>query len=314
MIDALSAHYGIEASAVTSVSDNVVRAQTAGGDLAIKTFTAVELERAARESALLAHLRDGIGPYRVPVLVETRDGEAMARVGDGAIVVMQWCGGAKKMYTSIALPEWFALGNALAALHARLDDLSFVLPRASPIDLGIEYTAMIASRERALEKDPERGGAIARYLDARLAFLDACGERGLRPAPGVELPIHNDYNQHNYLFDGALPPVIIDWEAAILSLREYEVVRCLNHLPIVAPPHATAFLEGYRDRRPLDRERLRWAVDRALLEHAVKSWPVERWLADLPGADASLSGSMEVFGALSTHTAQLEAFFGVDEP
>lgn len=313
MISALSAHYGIEATAATTVSDNVVRVQAERGVLAIKTFTAAELERAGRESALLAHLKGGIGPYRVPVLVETRDGEALARVGDGAIVVMQWCGGVKKMYTAIVEPEWLALGAALAAMHARLDDLPRALPRASPIDLGIEYTAMLGSRERALEKDPERGGAIARYLDARLAFLDACGERGLRPAPGAELPIHNDYNQHNYLFDGALPPVIIDWEAAICSLREYEVVRCLNHLPIVAPAHATAFLAGYRARRPLDRECLRWAVDRALLEHAIKSWPVERWLADLPGADASLSGSMEVFAALSTHTAQLEAFFGVED-
>jgi Ser/Thr protein kinase RdoA (MazF antagonist) len=307
VIAQLAAHFGIEAAALAEVSENVVRA----GDLAIKTFVAADFDRAEREAALLAHLAAAPVGYRVPVLVRTLDGAPCARTADGALVAMTWCDGHKQRYTEITEPEWFALGNELAALHARLDDFPGSLPRASEIRLDAERDAMVASRARARAKDPARGD-IGRYLDARLALLDARGLRGLRAPPGVELPIHNDYNQHNYLFDGTLPPLILDWEGAIAATREYEVVRCLNHLPLVAPAHATAFLAGYRERRPLDPEGLPWAIDRSLLEHALKSWPLDRWLADVPGADAALAGSMEVLHALSAGIAQLAAFFGVE--
>jgi len=134
---------------------------------------------------------------------------------------------------------------------------------------------------------------------------------GLRSPPGPGQPIHNDDKQHNYLFDGTLPPAILDWEGAIAAQREYEVVRCLNHLPIVASAHATAFVAGYRERRPLELDGLRWAIDRSLLEHALKSWPLERWLAELRGAESALFGSIEVLHALHSGTAQIAAFFGV---
>lgn len=314
MIPGLVEHYGIDPVGLTEVIDNVVRASTQRGELAIKTFAAADLERGECEAALLAHLAAEPGAYRVPVLVRTVQGAACARVGDGALLVMIWRDGHKKSYTAITLPEWFALGNELAALHARLDTFAGAMPRASELrfDLDVERDAMSASRARARAKDPSRGDAIGRYLDGRLALLDARGLRGLRAPPGDERPIHNDYNQHNYLFDGVLPPVILDWEGAIAATREYEVVRCLNHLPLVAPAHATAFVAGYRERRRLDPEGLRWAIDRSLLEHALKSWPLERWFADLPGADAALAGSMEVLHALVAGTAQLAAFFGVE--
>jgi len=310
---ALAAHYGLEAVAVADVSDNVVRARTQRGDLAVKTFVAADVDRAEREAALLAHLAAGSPHYRVPALARTLQGALSARLDDVALVVTAWCPGHKQPYTSITEAEWFALGNELAALHTRLDDFSGSLPRASELDVDAARTAMIASLARARAKDAVYGNAIAGYVDARLALLDARGLRGLRRPPGAELPIHNDYNQHNYLFDGTLPPVILDWEGAIRATREYEVVRCLNHLPIVAPAHATAFVAGYRERRPLDREGLRWAIDRSLLEHALKSWPLDRWLEDVPGADAALSGSMEVLHALCAGTAQLAAFFGVED-
>lgn len=311
MIPRLSALYGVDAHSLAEVTDNLARASTPRGDFAVKMFAAVDLERAEREAALLAHLAEEPDGYRVPILVRTVDGAACARVGDGALVVMVWRDGHNKPYTAISDAEWFALGNELAALHARLDAFPGSLPHASALDLDAARTAIAASRDRARAKDPARADAIGRYVDARLALLDARGLRGLRPPPGAERPIHNDYNQHNYLFDGALPPVILDWEGAIAATREYEVVRCLNHLPLVAPAHATAFVAGYRARRALDREGLRWAIDRALLEHALKSWPLERWLADLPGAEAALTGSMEVLLALSAGTAQLAAFFEV---
>lgn len=314
MIVGLAEHYGLEAVGLTEVSNNVARASTARGALAVKSFVAAEVERAEREAALLEHLAQDAAPYRVQSLVRTETGARFARLDDGALVVTTWRDGHKKRYTAITEPEWFALGTELAALHARLDSFTGSLPRASELTINIdaERDAIVASRARARAKNPQRAEVIGRYLDARLSLLDSRGSRGLHRPPGTELPIHNDYNQHNYLFDNTLPPLILDWEGAIAAPREYEVVRCLNHLPLVAPVHATAFVAGYRERRPLDRDGLLWAVDRSLLEHAVKSWPLERWLADLPGAETVLTGSMDVVQALHAGTAQLAAFFGVE--
>ncbi len=312
---ALAAHYAIaEATVLADVSDNVVQVATPRGEFAVKLFVAADVERAEREAALLAALVGADPRYRVQTIVPTTDGAPFARTTEGAVIVTHWLRGEKKQYTTIAEHEWRALGSQLAALHLRLDAFERSLPRASElaIDLDAERAALEASRSRAAAKDAARAPAIGSYLDARLALLDTRGERGLRAPTGPERPIHNDYNQHNYLFDGELPPMILDWEGAIAAPREYEVVRCLNHLPLVAPAHATAFVDGYRSVRPLEREALRWAVDRALLEHAIKSWPLELWLAGLPGAERHLAGSSEVVHALHTGIARLERFFGVE--
>jgi Ser/Thr protein kinase RdoA (MazF antagonist) len=312
---ALAAHYDIaEATVLADVSDNVVQVATPRGELAVKLFVPADVERADREAALLGALADRYGRYRVQTVVPTADGAAVARTPQGAVLVTHWLRGEKKLYTAITGDEWRSLGNELAELHTCLDAFTDPLPRASElvIDIGAERAAIEASRGRVAAKDPGRAAAIGSYLDARLSLLHARGERGLRPPPGPERPIHNDYNQHNYLFDGVLPPIILDWEGAIAAPREYEVVRCLNHLPLVAPAHAAAFMDGYRSVRPLDRAALRWAVDRALLEHAIKSWPLERWLAGLPGAERSLAGSSEVVHALHSGVDALERFFGVE--
>jgi Ser/Thr protein kinase RdoA (MazF antagonist) len=195
----------------------------------------------------------------------------------------------------------------------RLTRFTGLLPRASElvVDLPAEREKIIEIRGCVTSRKPARSAEIRRYLDARLAFLDAYGERGATPPPGPEHAIHNDYNQYNYLFDGTLPPIIIDWEGAIAAPQAYEVVRCLNHLPLVAPTHATAFVSGYRSVRPLDRDTLRWAVDGCLLEHAIKCWPLEQWLAGASHAEQALAGSIEVLLALQAGVQELERFFGL---
>ncbi len=309
----LAAHYAIaEMTNLGDVSENVLHVGTRIGELAVKQFVAADVDKAEREAALLGVLARPDPRYRVQTLVPTATGMPLANTDDGgAVIVTRWHTADKKQYTEIVETEWRVLGSELAALHLRLDEFTGALPRASElvVDLGAERAAIEASRSRATAKAPTRAPAIGSYLDTRLALLDARGERGLRPPVGPERAIHNDYNQHNYLFDGALPPIILDWEGAIAAPREYEVVRCMNHLPLVAPAHARAFVAGYRSVRPLDRDALRWAVDRALLEHAIKSWPLERWLAGLPGAERILSGSMEVLHALHDDVSKLERFF-----
>jgi Ser/Thr protein kinase RdoA (MazF antagonist) len=265
---------------------HVARVATPDGDVAVKTFAPADLARAEREAAIIRHLG---GRHRTQTLVETRS--------QGSVVVTRWLLGRKKVYTEISEPEWRALGTSLAALHDVLDDLAFALPALPPVgDLG-------AARARVTAPD------ITRYLDARLALFERSGESARRVPDADVGPIHGDYNQHNYLFDDDLPPIVLDWDRALSAPRAYDVVRCLNHLPLVAPAHATAFVSGYREVRALDGTTMRWAVDRMLVDHATKSWPLERWLAGEQGAEAMLRGSMEIVHALAEGSVRLASFY-----
>jgi len=306
----IAKHYALaEPRLVARVAGDVLHVATGGGDVAVKLFADEDRDRARLEAELLAHLAAPDPRYRVQTLVHAASGELIASGEHGTVLVTRWEPGQFKRYTEITEVEWRALGTELAALHLRLDTFERPLPRMSALvaarDLGHERTALEANRARAVAKDPR----IGPYLDAQLAILDERGARASRMPAAPERPIHNDFNQHNYLFDDRSPPIILDWEGAIAAPREYEVVRCLNHLPLVAPAHASAFVDGYQHVRRLTAEAVRWAIDAALTDHAVKRWPLEQWLAGEEGAAAKLAGSMEVLHALAGGSADLEAFF-----
>lgn len=256
------------------------------GDVAVKRGDHVELE-----AALLAHLGAATDPrYRVQELVRV----------DGDALVTRWIDGVHKSYTEIARDEWGALGRELAALHDRLDAYDGPIAKLSqrPRDLDGERAALEALAVHA---------ELAAHVRAQIAMLEECGPRARIMPADRERPIHDDYNQFNYLFDGRTPPVILDWEGAIGAPREYEVVRCMNHLPLVGREMADAFVGGYRGERALDAAKLAWAVDAALTEHAVKRWPLERWIAG--GARGPLPGSVAVLRALAGARDTLVDYF-----
>lgn len=283
----LADHYGIPSDArLVEIADGVYRC----GDVVLKRNPS-----ANAEAEILVTLEGGTG-YRVQTLVRTTRGELSVAPG---FLVTRWEEGAQKTYVDITEPEWRALGAELAALHNRLDAHTGEVVRMPVRLLDLAQHRAFMADHKARENP-----LAARYIDAQLALLERVGERAMQPPPVPDGPIHNDYNQFNYLFDGTLPPIILDWEGAMIAPREYEVVRCLNHLPLVAPVHARAFVEGYLTRRPLDRAGLRWGIDRALFDHAIKIWPLDR--------PAMLPRSMEVLTALSAGVAGLEAFFGVE--
>jgi hypothetical protein len=281
------------------VAGRVVRV----GDVAAKVFLPAEADRGRLEAALLRHLGGGDGGYRVQRLLD------LVEVDGGVVLLTRWEAGAFKPYDRIAPDEWAQLGATLAALHRRLDQGE--LPVSGQLaalvrgrDLAHERALLVEQRARIA--DP----AVRGYLDDRLVLLDAHGSRSLAGLPaGAERPIHNDYNQYNYLFDGGPLPLILDWERAILAPREYEVVRALNHLPLVAPVAARRFVDAYRAVRPLDPTRLGWAVDAALADHACKQWPLDSWLRGEPGAQARLDGLIPMVHTLAEGREQLAGFF-----
>jgi Ser/Thr protein kinase RdoA (MazF antagonist) len=300
------------------VTPRVSRWMTDAGALALKTYTASERTRGMQEAALLAFLggtaRDGA--YRAQTLVFARNGMPWADDGERRVVATRWLPGEYRPYTTYSIKEWAALGGSLAALHQALDHWSAPLAetlssRLRRIDPDVEL-ARLALPSRELPEHPQITAEwVATYLEACRELLFACYSGALTgmPVDDPERPIHNDYNQFNYLFDGQLPPMILDWEKAIGAPREFEVVRCLNHLPLRAPGAATAFLDGYLGKRPLDASRLRWAVDVSCLMHATKHWVLEGWLEGREGFDERLLGAMEMTSMLSRGCGELAAFY-----
>lgn len=307
LTDLATAYQLTDVRVIERVRSNLLRIAADSGEFAVKLYARSEQTRGDTEAALITHLQPPEPQYRVQTLVRTDEGDATALVGDHAVVVTEWVRGQFKPYTQIVEREWRALGTQLASLHVRLETFdAYPLPALSETiasrDLAAERQGLVALHARV-------PADLQAHLSTMLSVLDAHGAAAVRMPAVRELPIHNDYNQFNYLFDDTLPPVILDWEGAIAAAREYEVVRCMNHLPLVEPGCATAFLRGYREVRALDAGALRWAVDASLVDHALKRWPIDQWLGGDPNGETAVRRSSEVLRALATSVDEVTAFF-----
>lgn len=303
------------------VTARVGHVRGAAFELAIKVFSAEQHAQARAESSLLAALEGhGRGGYRVQRPRRTARGELLLPLDQRRVLVTEWEHGVHRSYREIDAAGWAELGRTLAALHLRLDAAP-VLPLPSLVgalrerELDDDRRRLEAHRQRvrgsgrASAQIAHTAQTVQRLLDDRAALLERHGPRARANAPsGDERPIHNDFNVHNYLFHDHGPPTILDWERAVLAPREYEVCRCLNHLPLVAPEHAWAFVRGYLERRSLDPALVAWAFDAAIATHALKHWPVEAWLAGAPGAEEQIAGLAAIARAFVDGGPRLEAF------
>lgn len=308
----LPAKPGAEARVVTA---RVLRVVGVAGELAIKVFGGEQQARARVEAGLLAHLGAGGGDgHRVQRLVRTLEGRELLALDDRRVLVTRWEDGFHRAYRDIDAAGWAGLGRTLAALHGRLDDapplgLASVLDEVRERELDRDRELLEEHRRRAARSPAPGAAVVQRLLDDRAILLRRHAIRCQRMLPpGEPAPIHNDYNVHNYLFHHEGPPTILDWERAVRAPRELEVMRCLSHLPLVAPSSAWAFVGGYLERRTLDPSRIAWAGDAAIRAHALKHWPVELWLVGEPGAVERLRGMAEIVRALVEGQPRLEVF------
>ncbi|WP_144640019.1 phosphotransferase enzyme family protein [Bordetella genomosp. 13] len=308
-----------QAGPARRISERVWRLPTATGDVAVKLYRTGQRDRAFKEAALLAHLRaHPDARFRVQDLMVTASGDAVwiSEDDDASAMLTRWETGRFRTYDTYASEEWAALGASLAALHVGLDAL-----RGLPVALDT-----LSARLRALDADalrreladaparaPTHAGSarLRQYVDTCLRLIDAHHPGSLSAFPGgdPQRPIHNDYNQFNYLFGGTLPPLVLDWEASIGAPREYELVRCMNHLPLEAPELAQAFVHAYLHVRPLRAERMAWAVDAACLQHALKHWLLQGWLADPPSFETSLQGALRMVSMMDGARGRLIDFY-----
>ncbi|WGY67028.1 phosphotransferase [Burkholderia cepacia] len=298
------------------VSDRVWHLPTdSGGGVAVKLYASEHLARATKEAAVLAHLETHGDPrFHVQTLKRTTSGEPLWTGQGSHAMLTRWEAGQFRTYDTFSPTEWDALGASLAALHLSLEQLCLpqldtIRARLAAIDADAVRRSLLDALNHARSNDNTEN--LRRYVDLALRMLDRyySGSIDAFPADDPQHPIHNDYNQFNYLFTGRLPPLILDWEASIGAPREYELVRCLNHLPLEAPQLAAAFVRGYQRVRPVSPARIAWAVDAACLQHALKLWVVQGWLDDPSRFASHLSGAVTMASAMVDARGHLVDFF-----
>ncbi|AXF20766.1 aminoglycoside phosphotransferase [Burkholderia pyrrocinia] len=297
------------------VGERVWHLPTADGGVAVKLYAPGHHARAAREAAVLAHFEThGDARFRVQTLKRTTAGALLWTVPSSHAMLTRWEAGQFRTYDTFSPAEWDALGASLAALHLSLEQLHLsslgtIRARLTAIDADEVRRSLLDAMNRARSNDS--AAHLYHYVDLALRMLDRYypGSIEAFPADDPQHPIHNDYNQFNYLFTGTLPPLILDWEASIGAPREYELVRCLNHLPLEAPHLAEAFVRAYRRGRPVNPARIAWAVDAACLQHALKLWVVQGWLDDPSRFAAHLNGAVTMASAMVDARGRLVDFF-----
>ncbi|MCA7997807.1 phosphotransferase enzyme family protein [Burkholderia metallica] len=285
------------------------------GGVAIKLYAFEHHARAVKEAAVLAHFEThGDARFRVQTLKRTKAGASLWTGAGSHAMLTRWEAGQFRTYDTFSPAEWDSLGASLAALHLSLErlhlsSLDTIGARLTAIDADAVRRSLLDALDRA--RSNEGAANLRRYVELGLRMLDRYypGSIEAFPADDPQHPIHNDYNQFNYLFADSPPPLILDWEAAIGAPREYELVRCLNHLPLEAPHLAEAFVLGYRRVRPVNPVRIAWAVDAACLQHALKLWVVQGWLDDPSRFAAHLSGAVTMASAMVDARDRLVDFF-----
>ena len=301
------------------------RAATADGPVHLKVFDEAEGARGELEGALLEQL--GRAPATAPLvprLLNDPGGAAVSAFGGARLLVTRWEDGAKRAWTAFDEDDWAALGDALGALHVELArcaaprPLASAAARAASRDLDADRATLEAHRRAAVARargagspaaSPAFADAVETYFEDRRVLLDAAAPRAASLAAGAgEQAIHNDYNQHNYLFRPGAPPLVCDWERAALAPPELEVVRTLSVAAIALPARASRFVEAYRLRRPLSRAGLRFGVAAVLADHATKHWPTEAWLAGEPWATVHFEEHLGIVRTLTAGRGELERF------
>ncbi|RQU07564.1 aminoglycoside phosphotransferase [Burkholderia cenocepacia] len=301
----------------TQVSERVWHLPTDGGaGVAVKLYALEHHARAVKEAAVLAHLEThGDTRFRVQTLERTTSGASLWSGQHSHAMLTRWEAGQFKTYDTFSPTEWGALGASLGALHLSLERLQLpsldtIRARLTSIDADAVRRSLLDALDGA-DASAAASTNLRRYVDLALRMLDRYypGSIDAFPADDPQHPIHNDYNQFNYLFTGTLPPLIVDWEASIAAPREYELVRCLNHLPLEAPRLAQAFVRAYRRVRPVNPAHIAWAVDAACVQHALKLWIVQGWLDDPSRFASHLNGAVTMASAMVDARGRLIDFF-----
>jgi len=284
----------------------------------LKVFDASDASRGELEASILSHLNAQTSPaYRVQLLVRTHLGAPLFTSGERTYLLTKWQNGSTRGWQEFSSDNWHSLGATLGALHRRLRGLRLpALPimclsqRVAGLDRESEITKIASHRLLAAQKEtyPFRQKADT-YFEQRLMILDRFFPVIPRLSSDNEQLVHNDYTEPNFIFDTDGIVMITDWERAIYAPPEYDVVRSLVIMPIVAPAHAARFIEGYQRFSPINPPEIRDMVGVYLIEQALKHWPTERWLRGEDWGRVQFESNFEIIELLARQYDLLLNFY-----
>jgi Ser/Thr protein kinase RdoA (MazF antagonist) len=266
-LDALLARYGWEGATIAhlSTSENVTFRVVSGQAISIvriyrighRTHAAIEAEIAWMDA-----LRNDAG-ISTPEVIEALDGGRIHSVltsgGRTYSVAFRQLSGEEP--DERRLTDWFyQLGMLCAGMHNHAARWSPPLPFDRP-RLGWETLvgagAIWGPWSRAPGLDPGAAPLLERVSQQIRSRLDSYGT-----SARVYGLIHGDLRLQNLLVDGGAVHVI-DFDDCSSCWRLYDLATALSlieDLPI-APTLLNRWLEGYRNRRPLERDDLEIVAD-----------------------------------------------------
>ena len=209
-----------------------------------------------------------VGADGVPVPRRTFDGGLVVDADGARVTVVPWVEGRSALEADPSPGQWAAFGRLLAAVHATDPaTVGVELPRDGHD--GADVAGLVAAADAARVGVVDRIGyeAAEIWVTARArveAVLDGVRRTGADGARDLLL-CHGDPHRGNLVLDDDGEHLwLLDWDDAVLSWRERDLLMVVGGLPgfsTVSPEQLRWFEEGYG---PLDVDPVRLAHHRGV--------------------------------------------------
>lgn len=208
----------------------------------------VELEHRVMDHAR----RHGIP---VPAALVTRDGDRIVEWGGQWHSMFAFAAGRQLEVAELDAARVSAMGAMLAQIHLVLAD--FPAPDGGParprptVAQTLEQLQRIKAAISASAELIQQDGEALEHLDSKARALRA-GTPPLEPANiDSAQQIHGDYVHVNLFFDDDTVSGVIDWDKTEVLPPSQEIIRAMDLSLELQPALCRAFIDGYRDIRPL---------------------------------------------------------------
>jgi homoserine kinase type II len=225
----------------------VYRVAGPGGDRFLRVYRRPDPALAAREHALIRHVRRSGLPATLPVAA--RGGDTVV-VHDGVVYALyEAARGVQVPRASLTPSRARGAGEFLARLHAVLRELpdEGYLRWQLSWD-GPAWVERLNVVERALlergARDDTDVWALRRLRAQRLWLADVACVQSYEPCCPAQV-IHGDYQNANLFFEGDAISAVIDWEQAAIMPRAYEVARACGFMFQLEPGLSRVFIDAY---------------------------------------------------------------------
>jgi homoserine kinase type II len=233
--------------AVGGATHRVYRVASPGKDRFLRVYKRPDPALAAREHALIHHVRRSGLPAVLPL--QARHGDSVV-VHEGIVYALyEAARGVQVSRASLTEPRARAAGELLARLHGvlrELPDEGYVRWQLSWD--GPAWVERLNAVERALLARGLRSEtddwALRRLRAQRSWLAEAACPQTYTPACPAQL-IHGDYQAANLFFDADAVTAVIDWDQAAFMPPAYEVARACGFMFQLAPGPTRAFIDAY---------------------------------------------------------------------